>query len=129
MIRPPPSSTLFPTPPLSRPQAGWRAAPALEASPGPRSPSRTYIIGVVRGRPVRAPVVVSRTSWRPPRSPPLARNCSISFRLYALMSAGISVIRITLVPSPPVRAGVLVHHQARGVHRLEVAAVQVAERP
>src|SRR5208282_5089619 len=67
-------------------QAGCLGAPPFDAIITIRSPSLVYTSGVVKGRPLFAPVVVSRSRGAftngPLRTlPPLARNSSISFWL------------------------------------------------
>ena len=51
-------------------QSGFFGPPALEAKTRIRSPSRRYAAGFVCGRPVRAPVVLRRTSGAPSNIPP-----------------------------------------------------------
>src|SRR5216684_8778050 len=67
-------------------QAGWVGKPPFDAIITIRSPSLVYTSGVVKGRPLLAPVVVSRSRGAltngPLRTlPPLARNSGISFWL------------------------------------------------
>src|SRR5438093_421247 len=72
-------------------QPGCFGAPALAAMTTRRSPATVYPSGVVRGRPLLAPVVVSSSrrelASRPPSLPPLARNSAIILWLTALGSA------------------------------------------
>src|SRR5436190_10482578 len=49
--------------------AGWAAAPLADAITTKTSPDFRYPTTAVRGSPVRAPVVVSSSSWRPAMRP------------------------------------------------------------
>src|SRR4051794_6158038 len=69
-------------------QSGWDGAPAFEAMITQSSPSGRYTSGVVNGRPLLAPVVVSRIIGAPskggPTLPPLARKSSMILWLKSL---------------------------------------------
>src|SRR3984957_1819036 len=71
-------------------QAGLSPAPAFEANTGYRSPSARYIMILVRGFPLRAPTVCSRTIGAPSNGPLtrpwLARNSAILRSLKSLPS-------------------------------------------
>src|ERR1017187_6059022 len=62
-------------------QSGLRSDPAFEANTRYRSPSARYIIGLIRGCPLRAPTVWRSNSGAPAKLPPtrpwLARNSAM----------------------------------------------------
>src|SRR5437764_15481672 len=61
-----------------------------------RSPSRRYIVGVVRRWPLLAPIVVSRSKGLPSQNPPtlplFARNSSIVWLFQSFMSGMLSYL-------------------------------------
>src|SRR6266851_2769737 len=94
-------------------QPGFVGDPPLDAMITRRSPSREYTSGLVRSRPLLAPLVVSRRTSRPRNGPfvtlPCARKSAMRSSLKAIASGNAA----RRAPIPAAVRGVLVDELAR----------------